>query len=75
MEASARSKAIEQRGSRTRPALHPLEHAALQTAAERDGSHCDAPVAPVGMTGLPVGEACRLPGCCQQIRTAGRLGR
>lgn len=42
MDAGARSKEVEQRGSRARPALHPLEHAALLTAAEHDGSHCDA---------------------------------
>lgn len=43
-----------------RTVLHPLEYAALLTAARRDGPHSHALVALLGMTGLRVGETCRL---------------
>ena len=43
-----------------RTVLHPLEFAALLTAARRDGPHSHALVALLGMIGLRVGEVCRL---------------
>lgn len=43
-----------------RPVLHPLEFAALLTAARRDGPGSHALVALLGMVGLRVGEVCRL---------------
>jgi integrase/recombinase XerD len=43
-----------------RTVLHPLEYAALLTAARRDGPHSHALVALLGMIGLRVGETCRL---------------
>jgi site-specific recombinase XerD len=42
-----------------RTVLHPLEYAALLTAARRDGPHSHALVALLGMLGLRVSEACR----------------
>ena len=42
-----------------RTVLHPLEHAALLTAARRDGPQSHAMVALLGMLGLRVSEACR----------------
>ena len=41
-----------------RTVLHPLEYAALLTAARHDGPHSHALVAPLGMHGLRVSEAC-----------------
>jgi len=43
-----------------RTVLHPLEFAALLTAARRDGPHSHALVALLGMIGLRVGEVCRI---------------
>lgn len=43
-----------------RTVLHPLEFAALLTAARRDGPHSHALVSLLGMIGLRVGELCRL---------------
>jgi len=43
-----------------RTVLHPLEFAALLTAARHDGPHSHALVALLGMIGLRVGEACQL---------------
>jgi site-specific recombinase XerD len=43
-----------------RTVLHPLEFAALLTAARRDGATSHALVALLGMVGLRVGEACKL---------------
>jgi integrase/recombinase XerD len=43
-----------------RTVLHPLEFAAILTAARRDGPHSHALVALLGMIGLRVGEACRI---------------
>lgn len=44
--------------SQTRTVLHPLEYAALLTAARRDGHSSHALVALLGMLGLRVSEAC-----------------
>ena len=46
--------------SQKRTVLHPLEFAALLTAARRDGGSSHALVALLGMVGLRVGEACAL---------------
>jgi integrase/recombinase XerD len=43
-----------------RTVLHPLEYAALLTAARQDGSQSHALVALLGMLGLRVSEACRV---------------
>ncbi len=43
-----------------RTTLHPLEFAALLTAARRDGPHSHALVALLGVIGLRVGEVCRI---------------
>ncbi len=43
-----------------RTVLHPLEFAALLTAARRDGPHSHALVGLLGMIGLRVSEACRI---------------
>jgi integrase/recombinase XerD len=44
--------------SQRRTVLHPLEYAALLTAARRDGASSHAPVALLGMLGLRVSKAC-----------------
>lgn len=43
-----------------RTVLHPLEFAALLTAARRDGPHSHALIALLGMIGLRVSELCRI---------------
>jgi integrase/recombinase XerD len=43
-----------------RAVLHPLEFAALLTAARRDGPHSHALITLLGMIGLRVGEVCRI---------------
>jgi integrase/recombinase XerD len=46
--------------SQRRTVLHPLEYAALLTAARHDDPHSHALVALLGMLGLRVGETCRI---------------